>query len=299
MDFEQLDLLVAIDATGSISGAARALGLSPSVATRRLEALERAVDARLVQRNTRNLRLTESGKAVLQWSRRTLGELDALGEEIEGLKGQAAGIIKVALSDHAASMFLPPFLQEFSRRHPKIRYQLETTDHLGNPFEAGYDVALHAGLIPDSTLIGAQIRTVRRILCASPDYLARRGTPSSPADLAAHDCLAHSPSEPSRWHFKRDGEIVAQPIAPFLTADSYLALVESARSGLGILRISARPVLNDLRSGRLVQVMADWECVHAGGDLPAVWIIYPDRHVSHRTRVFISAFTDYMRRVLD
>lgn len=298
LNLNLLELLVQIEDCGSISAAARKLGLSPSIATRQLAALERAMDSRLFQRTTRKVRLTESGKAALQWARRTLGDFADVSEEIDGLKGQPAGVIRVALSDHAAAVFLPPFLKEFSLRYPKIRYQLATTDHLVNPIEDGYDVALHAGLIPDSSLIGMQIRTVHRLLCASPEYLARRGTPKSPADLAEHDCLAHSPSEPDNWYFKRDGEVIAQTVVPFLAADSYLALMESARSGLGIARISRKPVQNDLRSGRLIQVLADYECVHQNGDLPAVWIIYPDRRLLRRTRVFVEAFAEYMKRVL-
>jgi len=293
-----LELLVEIEGCGSISAAARKLGLSPSIATRRLAALERGMDASLFQRTTRKVRLTESGRTALEWARRTLDEFGDVAEEIDALKGQPSGVIRVALSDHAAAVFLPPFLKEFSARYPKIRYQLATTDHLVNPIEDGYDVALHAGLIPDSSLIGIQIRTVHRVLCASPEYLARRGTPKSPAELAEHDCLAHSPSEPEHWHFKRDGKLIAQSITPFLTADSYLALMESARSGLGIARISRKPVQNDLRSGRLTRVLADYECVHQNGDLPAVWIIYPDRKLLRRTRVFVDAFAEYMKRVL-
>jgi DNA-binding transcriptional LysR family regulator len=298
LSLDLLALLVEIDAGGSISAAARKLGLSPSIATRRLAILERAMDARLVQRTTRAVRLTESGKAALAWAKRTLGDYADVSEEIDGLKGQPAGVIRVALSDHAAAVFLPPFLREFAAKYPKIRYQLETTDHLVNPIQDGYDVALHAGLIPDSSVVGHRISAVQRLLCASPDYLARRGTPKTPADLANHDLLSHSPSEPDKWYFKRDDRLVAQPITPYLTADSYLALVESVRSGLGIARISRKPVENHLRSGRLVQVLADWQCVHSSGEVPTVWILYPDRRLLRRTRAFVEAFADYMTRVL-
>lgn len=298
LTLDLFELLVEIEDCGSISAAARKLGLSPSIATRRLAALERGMETRLVQRTTRRVKLTESGKAALAFARRTLGEFADVSEEIDALKGQLAGVIRVALSDHAAAVFLPPFLKDFAPRYPKIRYQLETTDHLVNPIEAGYDVALHAGLIPDSSLIGIQIHTVQRLLCASPEYLARRGIPRSPADLAAHDCLAHSPSEPDNWHFKQDGKLIAQPITPYLTADSYLALMESARGGLGIARISRKPVQSYLRSGRLIQVLADYQCVHQNGEIPAVWIIYPHRKLLRRTRVFVDAFANYMRGVL-
>ena len=293
-----LELLVEIEDGGSISAAARKLGLSPSIATRRLAALERAMDSRLFQRTTRKVRLTESGRVALKWARRTLGDYAEVAEEIGDLRGQPAGVIRVALSDHAAAVFLPPFLREFAQHYPKIRYQLATTDHLLNPIEHGYDVALHAGLVPDSSLIGIQINPVHRLLCASPDYLARRGTPRAPADLASHDCLAHSPSEPDTWYFQRHGRLTKVHVAPFLAADSYLALMESARSGLGIARISRKPVQNDLRSGRLVEVLADFRCVHQNGEVPATWILYPDRRLPRRTRVFVEAFTDYMKRVL-
>jgi LysR family transcriptional activator of dmlA len=293
-----LELFVEIHATGSISAAARKLGLSPSLATRKLAALERGMDASLFQRTTRKVRLTEGGQVALEWAKRALGDYTDVAENLADLKGRPAGVIRIALSDHAAAVFLPPFLKEFAPRFPKIRYQLATTDHLVNPLEHGYDVVLHSGLIPDSSLIGVQIHAVHRVLCATPEYLARRGVPLLPPDLTLHDCLAHSPSEPNTWYFQRDGKLTTQVVAPFLAADSHLALVEFARRSLGIARISRMPVRDDLRNGRLVQVLPEYQCVHQNGELPTVWILYPDRRLLRRTRVFVDAFTTYMKRAL-
>ena len=256
------------------------------------------MDASLFQRTTRKIRLTEGGRVTLDWARRTLGEYADVAENLSELKGGPSGVVRVALSDHAAAVFLPPFLKDFTKRYPRIRYQLATTDHLVNPIDHGYDVALLSGLIPDSSLIGIQIHAVHRVLCASPEYLARRGVPRTPAELDDHDCLAHSPSEPNTWYFQRDGNLTTQRVSPLVSADSHLALMEYARNGFGVARISRMPVKEDLRTGRLVQVLEEYQCVHQNGELPAVWIIYPDRRMLRRTRVFVDAFTAHMKQIL-
>lgn len=298
ISLDLLELFKEIHRCGSISAAARRFGISPSIATRRLAALERTLGVGLFQRTTRKLRLTEEGRLVLNWAGRSLGDYAAVVDEIAARKGRPAGVIRIALSDHAAAVFLSSFLERFSRDYPEIRFVIATTDHLVNPIEHGYDVVLHAGVIPQSNLIGIQIRPVERILCASPAYLAQRGVPRHPEDLASHACLSHLPSEPTNWYFKRDGKITEHAARPAISADSYLALIEYARRSLGILRISISPIREDLRQGRLVRVLEAYECVHQNGEVPAVWILYPDRRLLLRTRLFIDEFADHMRQVL-
>lgn len=293
-----LQLLKEIHVQGSISAAARSLDISPSLATRRLSALERAMQVSLFQRTTRRTRLTEGGRIALDWAERVLEGYDTVAEELAGLKGKIAGSVRIALSDHATGVFLAPFLREFVPRFPAVRFVVSTTDRLVNLVEDGFDLALHTGKIPDSGLIGVQVRTVHRILCASPAYLQRRGTPATIADLAAHDCITHSPTEPGTWFFRHGGKLVRKAIEPLVTVDSYYSLIELGRCGLGIIRLSRNAVREDIQARRLIQVLPEYECAQQEGDLPAVWLLYPDRRMPRRVRVFIEEFSRYMKQAL-
>ncbi len=294
-----LDLFVRVHKTGSISAAARELDLSPSLATRKLAALERAMQTRLFDRTTRSVRPTQAGRAALEWAAGVVDGYATVSDDIASLQGEPRGLIRISMSEYAATVFLPPFLADFAARHPEIRYSVSTTDLLVNPASDGFDVVIHSGRVPDSQLVGVHVRSVQRVLCASPDYLARRGVPESPSALARHACLAHAPTEPTAWSFEHRGTVLRQPIAPWLSADSYLSLIDLARRGLGIARISRNTVREDLRSGRLVQLLPAYRCVYETGELPGVWILYPSRRTMTRTRVFIDAFTRYLERVLE
>ncbi|WP_076998427.1 LysR family transcriptional regulator [Variovorax sp. KK3] len=298
LTLELLDLFLAVHARGSISAAARSLGLSPSLANRRLAAMERALKTTLFQRTTRRMRLTDGGQLLLEWAQRTTDGFAEVSESLAGLRGEAAGALRIAISDHASATFLAPFLQEFAPRFPHIRFIIATTDRLVNLVENGFDLALHTGFVPDSGLIGVKLHSVRRILCAAPDYLARRGAPRTPAELAAHDCLAHAPTEASTWFFQHEGQLLRQAVAPRIIVDSYVTLAELARRGLGVVRVSRNVVRDDLKSGRLQQVLEEYECAYPASDEPAVWMLYPDRRMPRRARVFVEEFGRYMKGAL-
>lgn len=298
LTLDLLALFQEIHAKGSISAAARSLGMSPSLATRKLAAMERSMNTTLFQRTTRRMRLTEGGQVLLDWAQRTTDGYAQVEESLAGLRGEAAGVVRIAISDHASATFLAPFLQDFAPRFPKIRFTIATTDRLVNLVENGFDLALHTGLVPDSGLIGMKLHAVHRILCAAPDYLARRGTPRVPAELSAHDCLAHAPTEAVAWFFRHDGQLLRQAIHPRISVDSYVTLAELARRGLGIVRVSRNVVREDLKAARLVQLLADYACAYPRGDEPAVWMLYPERRLPRRSRVVIEEFGLYMKRAL-
>lgn len=293
-----LRLFLAVEATSSISAAARDLNMSASLATRKLAALEKAVNARLFHRTTRSVRVTEAGRTVSEWARTVVDGYSGVVEELGSIEGQPRGLIRLSMSEYAATVFLPPFLALFGARYPDIRYLVSTTDVLVNPVSEGYDVVVHSGRVPDSSLVGVHVRSVQRVLCASPEYLAGRASPLAPRDLASHACLAHTPTEPTAWFFKRNDVLLRQQIEPILRVDSYLSLIECARRGLGIARISRNTVREELRSGRLVEVLPEYQSVYETGELPGVWILYPSRRVTTRVRLFIDAFSRYLQTVL-
>lgn len=295
---DSLDLFTRVAEFGSISAAARLLNISSSLATRKLASLERSLNTTLFHRTTRSVRLTEGGMIALKWAK---GALDVYGEvtdDLASMERRPSGLIRIALSDYAGLAFLAPFLAEFKKTYPDIRFSVTTTDDLVNPVKEGYDVALHSGRIPDSSLVGIQLKAVQRVLCASPEYLKRREPLTSLDQLAEHDCLVHRPTEPVNWFFRRGKRLIAQPINQYISVDSYLMLIELARNGLGIMRISQSVVSEDVHAGRLVQVLPDYQCVSSTGALPGLWLIYPGRRMPHRTRLFVDALKRHLQKVL-
>jgi DNA-binding transcriptional LysR family regulator len=296
IDLQLIELFVTIARSRTIAAAARQFNVSPSLATRRLAALERALQVRLFQRTTRALHLTDAGRDTLQWAELVLSSHAALMDELSQRDQMPEGIIRLAVSDYVASMLLPDFLHAFMKRYPKVSYVIKTTDHLINPVDHAFDVAVHSGFMPDSSLIGIPVRPVQRILCASPAYLKQAGAVDSPSDLLRHVCLAHEATEQTEWFFEKDGHIAGQSINRQLSVDSFVALLQFALKGIGIVRISQNVVHRHLKSGELLQILPDYRCVQPNGELPSIWVIYPNRKLPYRVRTFVTELQRFLEQ---
>lgn len=192
--------------------------------------------------------------------------------------------------------YLPSILQKFCAKYPEVRIQLSTSTDPTTLLTSVYDLAVHAGRMPDANLIGRRFRQYRRKLCATPGYLAHKGTPLSPADLVQHDCLTHASSERLHWSFEHGGETVTQAIQPYVESDNYLVLKELALKGVGIARLAEELVQEHIASGVLVEVLADYKCIYADGGLPAMWIVFADRRVLRRTRLLADFIVEELGR---
>ncbi len=285
LDLAKLFTLVA--RIGTIAGAARALNMDASLATRKLAQLEAALGARLVERTTRSMKLTEAGRVALAWANEAVESFENATDEVASLQERPSGVVRLAVAQYTALQYLPRLLAEFCAAYPEVRLVLSTTDSLVNLVDEGYDVAIHSGQIPASGMVGKRLREFQRILCASPAYLAARGTPARPEDMASHDCLVHTANEPRNWCFRRGATLVSQPVRARVESDNYAVLLELARQSLGILRVSENLVLEDIRAGRLVHVLPAFKCVYPNGELPGLWILYPSRRLPYRTRLFV------------
>lgn len=287
LNLDLVRLFVAVADGAGIAAAARKLDRSPSLATRHLAQLERMLKVRLFERTTRRIKLTPAGEIALGWARSTLDAYEQVSDDLSSLAEQPSGTIRLAVNLFTATAYLPGLLQRFCERYPDIRLSITTTDSAIKLVEGGFDVAIHSGSIPESGVVGLRLREFSRVLCASPAYLKQRGTPKRPEDLARHDCIVYSTKEPLNWFFRRGKQVVAQPIQPRIEADTYILLVGLARAGLGIARLGVDVLKEDLASGRLVEVMPEYKSVYSSGELPGLWIVYPNRHVLYRTRVLI------------
>jgi LysR family transcriptional regulator, transcriptional activator for dmlA len=294
IDLQLIVLFVTIARSATIAAAARQVNISPSLATRRLALLEAALHTRLFERTTRALHLTEAGRRTLEWAEAVLSSYNVLRDDLSLRDHAPEGPIRLAVSDYVASMLLPAFLVKFMKKYPRITFDIRTTDQLVNPVAQGFDVALHSGFMPDSSLIGVRVRPVQRVLCASPGYLAQAPELAQTADLASHVCLTHGASESQEWFFEHGGCVNGQKLSHRLSVDSFLALLQFALSGLGIARISRNVVRRQLDEGSLVQLLPDYRCVQPNGDTPAMWLIYPSRKLPYRVRTFVTEMQEYL-----
>lgn len=280
---------------GSIAAAARASNLAPSLATRKIAQLEEALNARLLERTTRSVTLTEAGELVLGWAMQTLESEARLVDELGALQKNPTGLIRLAVSQYTAVAHLPALLAQFGTLYPKIRLSVTTTDRLVDLVKQHYDVAIHSGRVPDSSLIGQCISVFERVLCATPEYLERWGHPYAPGSLLSHHCLTHSNNETHNWFFKKDGKLISQPIVPYVESDSHSMILEMARKSMGIARLASVLVAKDIESGRLLQVMSDHQCVYPDGNLPGLWILYPNKRTLNRTRLLIDFLVENIK----
>ena len=296
----QLELMRQVAKMHNITAAGRELGISGSLAARQVAALERALGMRLFQRTTRSIRPTEAGERVLEWVGQTLDSFTELDDSMNAMAQTPRGVIRLAANYYAAGTYLPGALAEFNALYPDIKLSVVTTDELVDLVANGIDVAIHSGRIPDSSMVGIKVRSVHRVLCASPEYLQRAGIPRTLDDLRAHSCLVHSTNEPVNWFFQKGDETVGIAIRPRFEANNHNVLLEFARHGLGIARLGRNTVREDIESGRLIQLLPAYACVYPSGELPNVWILYPNRRLLYRTRVLVdfltkklSALTEY------
>jgi DNA-binding transcriptional LysR family regulator len=284
--FELLRIFVAVAEGGSIAAAAKRENLAPSIASRKIATLERQLGTKLFIRTTRRIQLTGAGRICLTWARDTLTSFSRVTDDINALKGQPAGLVRIACNEYLESQYLLETLTYFRQRHPAIRFIVTTSDRPAALLEQGYDIALHGGPVPEGHGIGRRIRTYRRILCAAPEYLAGRPVPKTPADLTQHCILAHSRNEPRHWFFRQSaGRIISQPLDATIEVNSYPLLFQTALNGLGIARLAEGPVLPYLKSGRLIELLGQHRSVNADGSDPAIWLLYASRHLSHSVRL--------------
>lgn len=288
----QIELMQQVAKLHNITAAGRELGMSGSLAARQIAALERSLGVRLFQRTTRSIRLTEAGGRVLEWASRTLDGFTELDDSMTAMTQTPRGMVRLAVNYYAAETYLPRVLAEFGVLYPDIKLSVVTSDDLVDLVSSNIDVAVHSGHIPDSSMVGVRIRSVHRVLCASPAYLARAGTPKTLDDLNDHNCLVHSSNEPINWFFRHGDRTVGITVRSRLEANSHNVLLEFARHGLGIARLGRNTVRADIESGRLVQLLPDYACVYPSGELPNVWILYPNRKLLYRTRVLVDFLSE-------
>src|ERR1700729_4458522 len=235
--FENARVFVTVVESGGFARAAERLGLSRAAASKHVLQLEARLGARLLNRTTRKVSVTAAGRTFYEQCRRILAELDEAERSASELHNEPRGELRVIAPTNFGLTELGTAITDLVVAYPKLRVKLTVNDHVTDPIEAGYEIAISVGMPrgTSSSLIARKFNTARRILCAAPDYLARRGTPQIPEDLTQHECLCYSYiAEPDEWHLiGGDGERVVKVSGPIVTSHRQV-LNTAAGRGLGI-----------------------------------------------------------------
>ena len=281
----EMAVVVAVAQEGSLSAAARALGLTPSAVSRIVARAEQRLGSRLLLRTTRAIRFTAEGETYLRGARRILADMAEVEETIAD-QGVPRGRLRISAALGHGRQAIVPLVAAFSARYPEIVVDLTLSDEVADILGGQADVAVRFGHLPDSLLTARRIGDTGQVIVASPDYLQRHGTPQVPEDLLRHNCLRFNfrRAEPN-WPFIRKGEALSLKVCGNIECSSGEALAQLARLGAGIARIGAFSVAADLLNGNLIALLDDWnpgdrEPIHAvfvgGSTMPARVRVFVD-----------------------
>jgi DNA-binding transcriptional LysR family regulator len=286
----EMAVFARVVATGSLSAAARELGVSPAFVSRRLAALEARLGVRLVNRTTRSLHLTEEGAGYHESCSRVLAEIEEANAAVAAAgRAEPQGVLRVSVPAAFGNQHVAPLVPRFAERFPKVQLALSLSDRTVNVVEEGFDLAIRIADLEDSSLAARKLAPNRRVVCASPAYLARHGSPHTPQDLLAHNCLT-SRDFSSPWEYRGpDGRPGTIRVSGRYSCDNWEVLREWALAGLGIALKSTWDVRRHLEDGSLVSLLPGYTF---DTDV-AIYAVYPHRrHLPAKTRVFIEFLAD-------
>ena len=286
MNPQRLAIFTTIIQAGSISAAALKLGCGKSVVSRQLAQLEKDLGARLIQRSTRQLALTEVGQLVLEEARQIERSLDKIAHLADSYQQQVRGLLRVSCS-LAGRRVLVPLLAEFTALYPQVKVALQLDDAMVDLIAQQVDVAIRTSALVDSTLVARKLAESANVVCAAPSYLARRGTPRTPQELQQHACLLYAVGARvyDEWNFGEAG--IFRVDGPLQMNDGG-ALVTAAAGGAGIIKVPLAIVADELASGQLVRILKD--VVLPPG--PATYAVYPAREF---LPLKTAAFVEFLR----
>lgn len=270
---------------GGFAAAAKEAEISPAMAAKHVVALEQRLGSRLLHRSTRRRSLTEVGHLYFDRCKRLLAEVEAAESSVSALQAAPRGTLRITAPVSFGTQRLAPALSGFLQKHPEINVELMLSDRVVDLIEEGFEAAVRIGRLADSQLVARPLRPYRSLLCASPDYIRRRGRPRSPQDLPAHDCLDFTFAGPrGRWRMSRDGEEQIVRFTPRLRANNGDALRQAALAGLGIVMQPEVLLGSDVAAGRLTRVLPAWSPPERQMHL----LYMRDRQITPKLQAFIS-----------
>ncbi|MGY3532129.1 LysR family transcriptional regulator [Bradyrhizobium embrapense] len=289
---DRIDAMQAFVAVADLEGfapAARKLGLSPSAITRLIAALEERLGARLLQRTTRQVTLTDAGSRYLERARRILADVEEAEDAVESERTRPEGRLVISAPFGFGRLHVSPVVSAYLKRYPDVGVDLRLSDRRINLVEDGVDLAVRLGHLPDSTLVARHVGQMRRIVVASAGYLKLRGEPKRPADLAAHDTIQFGAiTAAPDWRFMEDGQEIRITPTPRFTSNSSDAAIQFAEQDGGLTRVMAYQAAESLKAKRVRIVLAAFE----QPPVP-IHVVYPtSRLLSAKVRTFIDLVTE-------
>ncbi len=275
---------------GSFAAAADAMGLSPQMVAKHVVSLEDRLGAALLLRTTRRQSLTDVGRAYYDRCKLVLTEVEAADSLAQDMRSQPKGVLRINAPMTFGAFSLAPFITRYLARFPEMYIDLTLNDRFVDPLEEGYEVLVRVGEVDHSSLIAYPLAAYRLIACAAPSYLAERGMPQTPSDLAHHDCLAYanwSPSIPCRWEFTRNGKAEEVQASGRVRSNDWKALLHAALEGYGVTLGPESVLKAEIAAGRLVRVLPDYE-----GPARPMHVLTPaGRRPTVKIRSFVEAMT--------
>ncbi|BDW98781.1 LysR family transcriptional regulator [Maricaulis maris] len=281
---DALRLFCSVAELGSFTKAADREGMTPGAASKQITALEERLQARLFERTTRSVRLTDAGEALLDRVRPWLAEYDGLEQGVADARSAPAGVLRVAAPVDFGARRLMPLITQFMTDWPGVEVRLSLADRMVDLVNEGFDVGIRIGNLPDSALIAKRLAPASMAVLASPDYLARAGTPRHPAELAQHEIVIdRNKPAPQLLKFLQGEDEVEVRVNGRLSLNGAIAAVSAASAGVGIACSPRWAAEDALAEGRVVEILADWDTEHR-----FLWAVFPSsRYLAHRVRLFV------------
>jgi DNA-binding transcriptional LysR family regulator len=292
---DAMRVFAAVADAGSLSSASRALGIPVPTVSRKLAALEAHLGARLLSRTTRRMALTEAGRRYLDACRRVIAEIEAADQILSGDEGKLHGSLAVTAPVVFGRLHVLPVVAEFLRAHRRVDVRLTLADRILEMIDEGIDVAIRIGALPDSSLIAVRVGSIRRITCASPDYLRERGRPARPEDLSAHECITFTAlASPERWSYPTRRGMRSVAVQSRLAVTTAEAAIDAAAAGLGVTRVLSYQAAAAIAAGRLETILERFEPPAA-----PVRVLHGDgRSPRPKVREFVALAAERLRATL-
>ncbi len=286
---EDINSFVHIVDAGTISGAANKLGIAKSAVSRRLVDLEKRLGVQLLNRTTRQSSLTDAGREYYQRATQILADVDELNEVTSDSKSELTGGLSIAAPLSFGLQHLTPIINKFAIAHPGVDLRLDFADRQVDLIEEGFDVAIRIAQLKDSSYMARKLTPISLVLCASPDYLKRNGTPQRPEDLMSHETLHYASAQDYTWRFiGPDGKQTNLKLPPKITANNGDYLCGAAVAGLGLSVIPTFMAWKEIENGNLVCLMKEYTFPSLNA-----YAVYPQtRHLSKRVRAFIDTLVE-------
>jgi len=279
----------------SFSGAARKLGIARSAVSRHISLLEKTIGVRLLNRTTRSLSLTEAGETYYRSCARIVAEVESAANRISQLQDEPRGTLKVAAPISLGSRIIAPSITDFTRRHSELNVELLLDDQVVDMVKEGIDVSVRIGWLHDSNLVARKLCDWPRLMCASPDYIERKGRPESPAQLVDHEWIIFTllPT-PFHWTFTTKNRQESIQVKGRLKTNNADAVRSFLLEGAGVAALGKFLVVDDIKAGRLERLLPDYDCGSAG-----IYAVYQDRlYQQAKVRLFIDFIDAQLKRLM-